>query len=159
MAEILAEPLYAVALSGLIALVYAFARSQWISTQDAGTEKMQSIAGHIADGAMAFLAREYKILAIFVVIVGIILGVSNASMADSHWLIAVSFLVGAICSGLAGFIGMRVAVLSNVRTTAAARTGLTAALQVAFSGGSVMGMSVVGLGILCLLYTSDAADE
>jgi len=150
MVDILAEPLYAVALSGLIALVYAFARSQWIATQDEGTDKMKTIAGHIADGAMAFLAREYKVLAIFVAVVSVILGVSNASMTDSHWLIAIAFLIGAICSGLAGFIGMRVAVQANVRTTAAARTSLTDALQVAFSGGSVMGMSVVGLGILGL---------
>ena len=150
MADFLSEPLYAVALSGLIALVYAFSRSLWVGKQDPGTEAMQTIAGHIREGAMAFLSREYRVLAIFVVVVAITLGAFNASMADSHWLIGISFLTGALCSGLAGFIGMRVATLANVRTTAAARTSLTEALGVAFAGGSVMGMSVVGLGLLGL---------
>ena len=148
MSEILAEPLYAVALSGLIALLFAFSRNIWVNKQDPGTPEMVKIAGHIRDGAMAFLSREYRVLTLFVVVVGILLAVTAPS--DSHWSVAIAFLTGAFCSGLAGFIGMRVATQANVRTTAAARKSLTGALQVAFSGGSVMGMSVVGLGVLGL---------
>jgi len=156
MSNILADPLYAVACAGLVALLFAFYKSRWVAKQDAGTDKMKEIAGHISDGAMAFLKREYGVLMWFVVAVAAILGISNAGMADSHWLIAVSFVVGAICSGLAGFVGMRVATLANVRTTAAARSkedggsGLAGALAVAFAGGSVMGMAVVGLGVVGL---------
>ncbi|MDP6945034.1 MAG: sodium-translocating pyrophosphatase, partial [Myxococcota bacterium] len=148
MTEILSHPLYAVAVAGLLALVFAFTRSLWVNNQDPGDDTMQKIAGHIRDGAMAFLSREYRVLSRFVVVVGILLAVTAPE--DSHWTVALAFLVGAICSGLAGFIGMRVATQANVRTTAAARTSLNEALKVAFSGGSVMGMSVVGLGVLGL---------
>ncbi len=134
--------------TGVLALIFAFMKSVAVNKEDAGTDEMKVIAGHIRDGAMAFLSREYKVLAIFVIAVGALLGISNASMADSHWMIAVAFLAGAICSGLAGFFGMKIATAANVRTTAAARTSLNKALGVAFNGGAVMGLSVVGLGIV-----------
>jgi K(+)-stimulated pyrophosphate-energized sodium pump len=111
---------------------------------------MQTISRHIQEGAMAFLAREYKVLALFVVIVAILLAWGNAGLSNSHWMIGISFTIGALCSGLAGYFGMRIATVANVRTTNAARDSLNRALGVAFSGGSVMGMSVVGLGILGL---------
>jgi K(+)-stimulated pyrophosphate-energized sodium pump len=149
MSEISTSSLIAIG-SGVLALIFAFMRSAWVSKQDPGDAKMVEIARYIREGAMAFLAREYRVLAIFVAVVAVLLGVSNAGMASSHWLIALSFIVGAGCSGLAGYFGMRVATTANVRTTAAARTSLNDALLVAFAGGSVMGMSVVGLGILGL---------
>ncbi|MDZ7332345.1 MAG: sodium/proton-translocating pyrophosphatase, partial [candidate division KSB1 bacterium] len=132
--------------SGVLALLYAFIKSRWINRQDPGNETMQSIGQAVREGAMAFLAREYKVLAVFVIAVAILLAMGNASQGTS--LVAVSFIVGALCSGLAGLFGMRVATSANHRTTQAARTSLNAALKVAFSGGSVMGMSVVGLGII-----------
>jgi K(+)-stimulated pyrophosphate-energized sodium pump len=135
---------------GVAALLFAWYKSGWISRQDYGTDRMTEISGYIRQGAMAFLAREYRILVIFVVLVAIMLGLANANQANSHALVAFSFIVGAFCSGLAGYVGMRVATLANVRTASAARGGLAKALGVAFSGGSVMGMSVVGLGILGL---------
>ncbi|MFH0765053.1 MAG: sodium-translocating pyrophosphatase [Calditrichota bacterium] len=143
--------------AGVLALVFAFFKARWVSRQDAGDTKMQEIASHIREGAMAFLRREYSVLAIFVVIVAILLAVFNTIQHQSP-LVALSFIVGASCSGLAGFFGMRVATNSNVRTTQAARTSLPRALMVAFSGGSVMGMVVVGLGVtglvgLFFLYT------
>jgi K(+)-stimulated pyrophosphate-energized sodium pump len=135
---------------GVAALLFAWYKSGWVSRQDYGTDRMKEISGYIRQGAMAFLAREYRILVIFVVLVAIMLGLANANQANSHSMVAFSFLVGAFCSGLAGYVGMRVATLANVRTASAARGGLAKALGVAFSGGSVMGMSVVGLGILGL---------
>jgi K(+)-stimulated pyrophosphate-energized sodium pump len=139
---------YLIPAAGVLALLFALVKSAWVSKQDAGNEKMQEIAGHIHEGAMAFLSREYKVLAIFVVIVAVLLAVGNASQENSHWLIGVSFALGAVCSGLAGFFGMKIATKANVRTTSKAREGLNGALGVAFSGGAVMGMSVVGLAIL-----------
>ncbi|HEX6204050.1 MAG TPA: sodium/proton-translocating pyrophosphatase, partial [Thermoanaerobaculia bacterium] len=146
--------LYLVPLCGVAALVYAWARSAWIARQDAGSDQMKTIARYIRDGAMAFLGREYRVLAVFVVVVAVLLAWASVQMPGSSWLIGLSVLVGAGCSALAGFIGMRVATNANVRTAAAARTGLNGALKVAFSGGAVMGFSVVGLGILglSLLY-------
>ena len=134
---------------GAVALLYTFWKSGWVSKQEVGTERMGRIADNIADGAMAFLKAEYRVLAIFVVAVAILLGVSG-NTAESSPLIAVSFILGAICSALAGFIGMKVATKANVRTTNAARTSLEKALEVAFAGGAVMGMGVVGLGVLGL---------
>ncbi|TNF29042.1 MAG: sodium-translocating pyrophosphatase [Deltaproteobacteria bacterium] len=148
--DILVPLLLGVIGAGVLALLFAFFKSASINKQDMGTDTMKTISGHIREGAMAFIAREYKVLAIFVAAIAILLGVSNASMPDSHWMIAVAFLVGATCSGLAGYFGMRVATAANVRTTAAARTSLNKALGVAFDGGAVMGMSVVGLGIVGL---------
>jgi len=134
---------------GLVALAYTFWKSAWVSKQEVGTERMGRIAEDIADGAMAFLKAEYKILSIFVVVVAILLGITNNTEGSSP-IIAFSFILGAICSALAGFIGMRVATKANVRTTNAARTSLGKALEVAFAGGAVMGMGVVGLGVLGL---------
>jgi len=141
--------IYTIPVLGVLGLLFTLWKSAWVQKQDPGTEKMQKIASHIYDGAMAFLRSEYKVLSIFVVSVAILLAVS-ANPDDSSPLVAVSFLVGALCSALAGFIGMRVATKANVRTTNAARTGLAKALEVAFVGGSVMGMGVVGLGVLGL---------
>jgi len=137
-------------LFGVLGLLYTFWRSRWISKQDAGNEKMQTIAGHIAEGAMAFLKAEYKVLVFFVIVVAILLAYSGANSADSSPLVGLSFVVGAFCSALAGFIGMRVATKANVRTTQAARTSIGKALEIAFAGGSVMGLGVVGLGVLGL---------
>ena len=155
-----------VPLSGVLALAYAFTRTQWVNKQPVGTERMAEIAKDIQDGAAAFLRREYRVLAVFVVVVAALLLLANLGRADSSPLIALSFVVGALCSGLAGFFGMRVATKANVRTTNAARTSLGEALNVAFSGGLVMGLSVVGLGLLGLgslfiLYTNlfDGADN
>ncbi len=142
--------LYAIPVSGVLALLYAFMKASWISRQDEGTETMATIAGHIADGALAFLKREYKVLIIFVISVAILLAFANSNRPGTSPIIAVSFIVGAFCSALAGFFGMRVATKANVRTTNAARTGLADALNIAFSGGLVMGLSVVGLGVLGL---------
>ena len=145
-------------LAGVVALVYAFIRQGWVAKQDAGTELMREIAQNIAEGARAFLRREYRVLAIFVVVVAALLFFANNGRVGSSGLVALSFVVGAVCSGLAGFFGMNVATKANVRTTQAARTGLAPALNVAFSGGLVMGLCVVGLGLLGLgglfvLYT------
>ena len=141
---------YLIPACGVIALLFAFFRSGWIRRQDAGDANMTRIAGYIRDGAMAFLGREYRVLAIFVVVIAGLLAWANLGRADSSPLIALAVVAGAGASALAGFFGMRVATLANVRTTAAARTGLNGALQVAFSGGAVMGFCVVGLGVLGL---------
>jgi len=141
--------LYTIPALGLLGLLYTLWKSAWVKKQDPGTEKMQKIANHIYEGAMAFLRSEYKVLGVFIITVAILLAVS-ADSENSSPLIAVSFLVGALCSALAGFIGMKVATRANVRTTNAARTGLGKALEIAFAGGSVMGMGVVGLGVLGL---------
>ncbi len=143
---------------GVIALLFVMWRSAWVSKQDVGTERMATIAEHISKGAMAFLKAEYKVLIIFVVALAIILAIKGVIEEDSHPLVALSFIVGAFCSALAGYLGMKVATKANVRTTNAARTSLEKALEVAFNGGSVMGLGVVGLGVLGLsllfiLYT------
>ena len=141
---------YLVPVTGLIALLYAYTRTQWINKQDVGTDVMAELATAIAEGARAFLRQEYRVLVIFVIVVAALLAFANASQPASSWMISVSFVVGAFCSALAGFIGMNVATKANVRTAQAARTGLGPALNVAFSGGLVMGLSVVGLGVLGL---------
>ena len=133
---------------GALALCYTFWFSKWVANREVGTDRMGRIATYITDGAMAFLRAEYKTLAWFVAIVAILLAVSQGE--NSSPLIALSFTVGAVCSALAGFIGMKVATKANVRTTNAARTSLNQALNVAFRGGSVMGMGVVGLGVVGL---------
>jgi K(+)-stimulated pyrophosphate-energized sodium pump len=142
--------IYLIPAAGVLALLFAAYKATWVKGQDAGDEKMQTIAGHIHEGAMAFLSREYKVLTIFVVVVAVLLAVGNAKQPDSHALIGLSFVLGALASGAAGFFGMKIATLANVRTTSAARTSLNKALAVAFSGGAVMGMVVVGLGVLGL---------
>lgn len=135
---------------GILGLLYVFIKNVWISKQEVGDEKMARIAKNIADGAMSFLKAEYKILSIFVVAVAVLLFFKGSNEAGSNGMVAVSFIVGAICSALAGFIGMKVATKANVRTTQAARTSLGKALEVAFAGGAVMGLGVVGLGVLGL---------
>lgn len=142
--------IYLIPLFGILALLYSYLKNAWISKQDPGTERMKEISNYIREGAIAFLKTEYKILFVFVISVGILLAVSNIGRKDSSWLIAVSFVVGAFCSALAGFLGMIAATKANVRTTNAARKSLGQALEIAFSGGSIMGMNVVGLGILGL---------
>ena len=137
-------------LFGVIALVFVFLKNAWVSKQEEGDAKMSRIAKNIADGAMSFLKAEYKVLSIFVVAVAILLFFKGESESGSNGMVAVSFIVGAICSALAGFIGMKVATKANVRTTNAARNSLGKALEVAFAGGSVMGLGVVGLGVLGL---------
>lgn len=141
---------YLIPLFGIIALIYTFVQSAWVSKQNAGNDRMKEIAGHISDGAMAFLKAEYKIMTYFVIIVAILLAVMGASNANSHWSIGLSFILGAILSALAGFIGMKIATKANVRTAEAAKTSLSKALKVSFTGGSVMGMGVAGLAVLGL---------
>jgi len=135
---------------GVLALLFVFIKNNWVSKQEVGNEKMARIAKNIADGAMSFLKAEYKILSVFVAAVAVLLFFKGQSEAGSNGMVAVSFIVGAICSALAGFIGMKVATKANVRTTNAARTSLGKALEVAFAGGAVMGLGVVGLGVLGL---------
>ena len=141
--------LYLVPGSGLVALLFVYLKNNWVASKDVGSEKMERIAKNIADGAMAFLRAEYKILSVFVLITAVLLGFKGESEGSSY-LVAVSFVVGALCSGLAGFIGMKVATKANVRTTNAAQDSLGKALEIAFSGGAVMGRGVVGLGVLGL---------
>lgn len=135
---------------GILALIYTFVQSAWVEKQDTGSDRMREISGHIADGAMAFLRAEYKIMLYFVVIVAVLLALMGASNETSHWTIGISFVLGAILSALAGFIGMRIATKANVRTAEAAKTSLSKALKVSFTGGSVMGMGVAGLAVLGL---------
>ena len=143
------ELLYFVPGSGVIALLFVYLKNNWVASKEIGSEKMARIAENIADGAMAFLRAEYKLLSVFVIITAILLGLKGESEGSSY-LVAVSFIVGAFCSGLAGFIGMKVATKANVRTTNAAQESLGKALEIAFSGGAVMGLGVVGLGVLGL---------
>jgi K(+)-stimulated pyrophosphate-energized sodium pump len=137
-------------LFGVLAIAFILVKNAWVSKQDEGNEKMAKIAKHIADGAMSFLKAEYKMLSIFVVAVAILLYFKGVSEEGSNGMVAVSFIIGAICSALAGLIGMKAATKANVRTTQAARTSLGKALEVAFAGGAVMGLGVVGLGVLGL---------
>ena len=135
---------------GLLALLFVFIKNSWVSKQEIGNDKMERISKNIADGAMSFLKSEYKILSIFVLSVAILLYFKGSNEVGSNGMVAFSFVVGAICSALAGFIGMKVATKANVRTTQAARKSLGKALEIAFAGGSVMGLGVVGLGVLGL---------
>ena len=136
----------------ILALAFAFWKLKWVESQSQGNDEIAKIAGHIRNGAMAFLNREYRVLGIFVAVVAVLLFLAYNSKGQG--IIALAFVLGAFCSGLAGFIGMWAATASNSRTTNAARTSLNDALIVAFSGGSVMGMCVAGLGVmgLSLLY-------
>src|SRR5882757_3540974 len=141
---------YAVPAMGVVGLLYTLVKFNWVSKQDAGNDRMKEISNYIAEGAMAFLKAEYKILTYFVIIVALLLGILGYTDAKSHWSIALAFVFGAFFSALAGFIGMRVATKANVRTAQAARTSLSKALNVSFTGGSVMGMGVAGLAVLGL---------
>ncbi len=142
--------IYLIPIIGIIALLIMASKSAWINKQDAGDENMQTLAGYIADGAMAFLKAEWKVLSYFVVIAAVLLAYSGTLIETSSWVIAVSFIIGAFTSALAGYIGMNIATKANVRTTQAARTSLSKALKVSFTAGSVMGIGVVGLAILGL---------
>ena len=143
--------IYLVPVVAVLALIYAFVRASWVQRQDPGNERMQLIGSWIAQGAMAFLKREYRFLLWFVISVAILLGVLNYFVSeDTSAVIALSFVLGAFCSALSGYFGMRTATRANTRTASAARKGLNDALMVAFTGGSVMGLSVVGLALLGL---------
>ncbi len=142
--------IYLVPVMGAIGLLYTFIKFAWVSKQDAGTERMQEISRYIAEGAMAFLKAEWKILSYFVIFAAILLAFMGHSNPHSHSAIAISFILGAILSATAGYIGMRSATKANVRTAQAARTSLSRALKVAFTGGSVMGLGVAGLAVLGL---------
>lgn len=142
---------YVIPIFGILGIVFTVWKSKWVTSQDPGSEKMVKIADSISLGAMSFLKAEYTVLTVFVIAVAGLLGWAGYNQGEaSSPLVALSFVLGAFCSALAGFIGMRVATAANVRTTHAARTSLGAALEVAFAGGSVMGMGVVGLGVLGL---------
>jgi K(+)-stimulated pyrophosphate-energized sodium pump len=142
--------IYLVPIMGLIGLLYTLVKFNWVARQDAGTDRMKEISKYIAEGAMAFLKAEWKVLGYFVVIVGILLAVMAQSNPHSHWSISIAFVAGAVLSALAGFIGMRAATKANVRTAHAARTSLKKALNVSFTGGAVMGVGVAGLAVLGL---------
>ncbi len=142
--------LYIVLIVAILAFVFAVYKTVWIEKLDAGDAKMQKIAGYIADGAISFLKAEYKILAVFVLIIATVIGFL-AEEETSHWLIAITFILGASLSATAGYLGMKIATKSNVRTTQAARFSLSKALNVSFSGGLVMGIHVVSLGIMGII--------
>lgn len=142
--------IYLVPVMGIIGLLYTLIKFNWVSKQDPGNDRMKEISKYIADGAMAFLKAEWKVLGYFVVIVGILLAVMASANPHSHWLIAGAFVLGAVFSATAGYIGMKVATKANVRTAHAARTSLSKALSVSFTGGSVMGLGVAGLAVLGL---------
>jgi K(+)-stimulated pyrophosphate-energized sodium pump len=148
--------IYLVPALGVLGLVVMAFKSAWVSKQDAGDAKMQELAGYIADGAMAFLKAEWKVLSIFVLFTAALLAYSgtihevNGKATHSSWVICIAFIIGAVFSATAGFIGMKVATKANVRTTQAARTSLKQALMVSFTGGTVMGLGVAGLAVLGL---------
>ncbi len=158
--------IYAIPAMGLVGLLYTFIKFNWVSKQDAGTPRMKEISNYIAEGAMAFLKAEWKILGYFVIIVGILLAVMASANPHSHWSIAVAFVIGAVLSAVAGYIGMKAATKANVRTAQAARSSLSKALNVSFTGGAVMGVGVAGLAVLGLgglyivlkqIFAADAA--
>ncbi len=148
--------IYLVPILGIVGLIVMAVKSAWVSKQDAGDAKMQELAGYIADGAMAFLKAEWKVLAIFVAFASALLAYSgtihevNGKEIHSSWIISIAFIIGAVFSATAGYIGMKVATKANVRTTQAARTSLKQALKVSFTGGTVMGLGVAGLAVLGL---------
>jgi K(+)-stimulated pyrophosphate-energized sodium pump len=148
--------LYSIPALGLLGILFMAIKSAWVTKQDAGDENMRELAGYIADGAMAFLKAEWKVLSYFVVFVAVLLAYSgtihevNGKEIHSSWVIAIAFIIGAVFSATAGYIGMKVATKANVRTTQAARTSLKQALKVSFTGGTVMGLGVAGLAVLGL---------
>ncbi len=135
---------------GVLSLIFTFVKSAWVAKQEAGNEKMIKISNSIADGAMAFLKAEYRVLGFFVFFVAIVLAFMGSRSANSHWTISIAFILGAVCSATAGFIGMRIATKANVRTANAALTSLKKALNVSFTAGSVMGMGVAGIAVIGL---------
>lgn len=142
--------IYLIPLLGILGLVVMAVKSAWVKKQDAGDQKMQELANHIREGALAFLKAEYRVLTIFVIVAGILLGIVSSLVATTHWFIVVAFVIGAFFSALAGNIGMRIATAANVRTTQAARTSLPNALNVSFTAGTVMGLGVAGLAVFGL---------
>lgn len=142
--------IYLIPALGIVGLLVMAVKSAWVNKQDAGEANMKELAGYIADGAMAFLKAEWKILSYFVVIAAILLAWSGTTVETSSPVIAISFVIGAVFSAVAGYIGMNIATKANVRTTQAARTSLAQALKVSFTGGSVMGLGVAGLAVLGL---------
>jgi len=142
--------LYSVPAIAILGLVYMAIQAAWVRKQDAGTPRMAEIAQHIHEGALAFLKAEYRVLSIFVVVAGALLGVVAHFVPSTPYWIVVAFVIGAIFSAIAGNIGMRIATQANVRTTQAARTGIAHALKVSFSGGTVMGLGVAGLAVFGL---------
>ncbi|MDB5239890.1 MAG: inorganic pyrophosphatase, partial [Spirosoma sp.] len=141
---------YLVPILGIVGLLVMFTKFMWVSKQDPGDARMQEIAGYIADGAIAFLKAEWRVLTYFGIIVAILLAYMGSLVPNSSPIIGVSFLLGAFLSALAGYIGMNIATKANVRTAHAARTSLTKALEVSFTGGSVMGIGVAGIAVLGL---------
>jgi len=141
---------YLVPVMGIIGLLYTFLKFNWVSNQDAGSDRMKEISNYIAEGAMAFLKAEWRILGYFVAIVAVLLAVMAKANPNSHWSIAIAFIFGAVASATAGYVGMRIATKANVRTAHAARTSLSKALDVSFTGGAVMGLGVAGLAVLGL---------
>lgn len=142
--------IFVIPLLGILGLVVMAIKSAWVSKQDAGEENMRELAGFIAEGAMAFLKAEWKVLGYFAVIAAILLAWSGTLVETSSPVIAISFLIGAVFSATAGYFGMNIATKANVRTTQAARTSLSKALKVSFTGGTVMGLGVAGLAVLGL---------
>ena len=136
--------------AALIGLAYMLVKKSWVMKQDAGDGKMKEISEHIYEGALAFLNAEYRLLAIFVAVISVLLFVVSTIVPSTHWLIVVAFILGAFFSAFAGNIGMKIATKTNVRTTQAARTSLPNALKVSFGGGTVMGLGVAGLAVLGL---------
>ncbi|MEN7547925.1 sodium-translocating pyrophosphatase [Rapidithrix thailandica] len=141
---------YVIPLAGIIGLLYTAFQFFWVSKQDDGNDRMRDLAGHIAEGAMAFLKAEWRVLFVFALVVSLLLGWSGTLIETSSWIIGLSFVIGAFFSALAGYIGMKIATRANVRTTQAARSSLATALKISFAGGSVMGMGVAGLAVLGL---------
>src|SRR3954465_11878378 len=148
--------IYLIPALGIVGLIVMAVKSAWVSKQDAGDKNMQELAGYIADGAMAFLKAEWKVLSIFVIFAAALLAYSGTvheikgHEIHSSWIISIAFIIGAVFSATAGYIGMKVATKANVRTTQAARTSLAKALKVSFTGGTVMGLGVAGLAVLGL---------
>jgi K(+)-stimulated pyrophosphate-energized sodium pump len=142
--------IYLIPLFGVLGLVIMAVKSAWVSKQDSGDDNMKELAGHIAKGAMAFLKAEWKVLSYFALIAGALLAWSGTMVETSSPIIAISFIIGAVFSALAGYFGMNIATKANVRTTQAARTSLAKALKVSFTGGTVMGLGVAGLAVLGL---------
>ncbi len=134
----------------ILGLIYMLVKKSWVMKQDAGDGKMKEISDHIYEGALAFLNAEYKLLAIFVLIVSVLLTIVSFVVPTTHWLIVIAFIFGAVFSAFAGNIGMKIATKTNVRTTQAARTSLPNALKISFGGGTVMGLGVAGLAVLGL---------
>jgi K(+)-stimulated pyrophosphate-energized sodium pump len=140
--------IYMIPILGFVGIIVMLIKSAWVNKQAAGDENMQTLAGYIAEGAMAFLKAEWKVLSYFVIIASILLAWSGTLVESSSWVISLSFIIGAITSAFAGYIGMRIATKANVRTTHAARTSLAQALKVSFTGGTVMGLGVAGLAVI-----------